>query len=647
MTGGYLLEIDNAYYASEKCWFKTDSGDYYVIKSPEYVSKEGMEYISNFVNEYDRCINNYGINPDNGKKLKDYIDIEEIAKVVLIQELSKNSDGFESSTYLYKEKDEDVLHAGSIWDFDGSYSSRIDLEELINPEGFLCRTNLIYVPEVQIAMQKIFTEELYPIINNIILGTSDGTYLKSIDSYSEELDATQKMNFKVWDLYKLSLNRFNNYEEGIDFLRDFISARAKWMNNELYDMVRKLDYCLMTETNFFDAQYYQNKYPDLKAAFGNDYYKLYEHYINFGIKEGRQASAVFNPKYYLLNYEDLYSTFTGSDKYVQALNHFMNIGIYEGRVGSSEFDISIYKEKYSDLVTAFGNNNKLYYEHYLSSGIKEKRTAISNLQLTYGIFFDAKYYADKYSDLKNAYGYNEDKLFEHYITLGIKEGRQASEIFNPVHYLKYYSDLNNAFNDSNKYVKALYHFLNCGIQEGRIGSYEFDINVYKNYKDLSAMYKNNNSLYYSHYINYGKSEGRKALGNLIITEGVLFNAEYYSNKYADLKNVYGMDYDGLYEHFKLYGIKEGRQASPVFNAKYYLEKYEDLKLAFTGDNKYINAYYHFLNYGMAEGRQGSEAFDVEIYKNIYTDLQKAFGEDLVAYYKHYIKNGMSEGRQGI
>ena len=39
----------------------------------------------------------------------------------------------------------------------------------------------------------------------------------------------------------------------------------------------------------FDAVRYANEYPDLKNAFGNDKNALYNHYVNYGVKEGRLA----------------------------------------------------------------------------------------------------------------------------------------------------------------------------------------------------------------------------------------------------------------------------------------------------------------------------------------------------------------------
>jgi hypothetical protein len=46
ITGGYLVELDNNYGMGEPCYFKTKNGNVYVVKSPEYASREEVEYIA-------------------------------------------------------------------------------------------------------------------------------------------------------------------------------------------------------------------------------------------------------------------------------------------------------------------------------------------------------------------------------------------------------------------------------------------------------------------------------------------------------------------------------------------------------------------------------------------------------------------------
>lgn len=89
-------------------------------------------------------------------------------------------------------------------------------------------------------------------------------------------------------------------------------------------MYNGVDYALV-----FNPTYYAEKYSDLKAVFGTDSLKLFEHFIMFGMNEGRQATESFN---------------------VQA-----------------------YKNRYEDLQIVFGEDLPRYYLHYVMFGYAEKR----------------------------------------------------------------------------------------------------------------------------------------------------------------------------------------------------------------------------------------------------------------------------------
>lgn len=79
----------------------------------------------------------------------------------------------------------------------------------------------------------------------------------------------------------------------------------------------------------FNFDYYYNKYPDLQKAFGKNTEQLFNHFVTYGMKEGRQASADFN--------------------------------VYN------------YKGRYEDLRKAFGDDLTSYYVHYIVHGVREKR----------------------------------------------------------------------------------------------------------------------------------------------------------------------------------------------------------------------------------------------------------------------------------
>ena len=195
-----------------------------------------------------------------------------------------------------------------------------------------------------------------------------------------------------------------------------------------------------------------------------------------------------------------------------------------------------------------------------------------------------------------------------------------SAVFDADYYLKNNPDVAKwANNDKDK---ALQHFINYGMAEGRRGSEAFDVQSYYNeYPDLRAAYGTDLARYYEHYMSYGKSEGRHATG---------------CSKIKGLRTSSG-----------------GVDYAPVYDPGYYLSRNDDVEEAYTkvsgcgvtmlDDGAVLR---HFIRHGMAEGRRGSEAFDVYGYKTRYLDLRKAFGNNLKAYYTHYLKYGLKERRNG-
>lgn len=84
-------------------------------------------------------------------------------------------------------------------------------------------------------------------------------------------------------------------------------------------------------SDVFDADYYAEQNPDVVALFGTDPTVLYNHFVIYGVNEGRQGMASFN--------------------------------------------VTQYRNSYTDLQAAFGNNWDAYVEHYFTSGVSEGRTS--------------------------------------------------------------------------------------------------------------------------------------------------------------------------------------------------------------------------------------------------------------------------------
>ena len=167
----------------------------------------------------------------------------------------------------------------------------------------------------------------------------------------------------------------------------------------------------------FDAEFYSNRYQDLKKAFGKDEGQLSNHFYSIGIKEGRSASPAFDVDYYLKANSDLKKAF-GSD-HVEAFNHFINIGYKENRDLSPVFHLGYYKKNNNDVIEVYGEDNtQEIMNHFLVYGMKEGRVSSPN--------FNLAAYKKKYKDLVKAFGDNNKEYYIHYLNIGIKEGREAT-----------------------------------------------------------------------------------------------------------------------------------------------------------------------------------------------------------------------------
>ncbi|MBQ9609305.1 MAG: CAP domain-containing protein [Lachnospiraceae bacterium] len=186
-------------------------------------------------------------------------------------------------------------------------------------------------------------------------------------------------------------------------------------------------------------------------------------------------SSVYDYSYYINKYSDLKSAF-GSNQ-AAAFNHFINNGMNEGRQASEDFNVSIYKANYADLRAAYGNDLKSYYLHYINHGKKEGRNAktlINNSSGTsttvyngvdYSAVYDYNYYINKYPDLKAAFEGNPTAALNHFVNCGMNEGRQAKATFNASNYKNKYADLCSAFGGN---MKCYYiHYISCGQNENR------------------------------------------------------------------------------------------------------------------------------------------------------------------------------------
>lgn len=129
--------------------------------------------------------------------------------------------------------------------------------------------------------------------------------------------------------------------------------------------------------DIFNAKYYADQYKDLYDAFGYDEEALYDHYLTYGINEGRSMNPIIDVVKYREGYEDLDTAF--GDNWDAYVDHYFTYGIKEKRDNGTDFDIAAYVEAYDDIEEAFGNDFVAIAEHYQTFGINENRQESSKV----------------------------------------------------------------------------------------------------------------------------------------------------------------------------------------------------------------------------------------------------------------------------
>lgn len=128
ITGGYLIELDNNSKGS-----RADFGSYfitntefgenlYVVKSPEYCSKEQIEYIARLFAEVEEAMAAPDGKNSLGKHYSEYIDVDSYAVAYIMAELGRNYDAGSASIFFNKNVDKNgevaKIVKGPLWDCD-------------------------------------------------------------------------------------------------------------------------------------------------------------------------------------------------------------------------------------------------------------------------------------------------------------------------------------------------------------------------------------------------------------------------------------------------------------------------------------------------------------------------------------------------
>ena len=261
VNGGYIIKIDKPTGDGESCSTCYDSSfsfrssyntkgeisnesEIYFIyhyPKPDEISEDQKDYIKSVIYDFETALISA-----NSQNLIDIIDIDSFVDFFIINELSKNPDGYRLSTFLNKDF-EGKLKMGPIWDFNLAFAN-VDYCDGSNPEGWIYNFNNICPGDVwqvpfwwtNLMQKEVFKSALkirWEALRSSKLSNSE--IFGKINSYKDYLESNKviNQNFYIWPVLGQYVwpNYFvgSSHQEEIDFMKNWITDRLSWMDNQI------------------------------------------------------------------------------------------------------------------------------------------------------------------------------------------------------------------------------------------------------------------------------------------------------------------------------------------------------------------------------------------------------------------------------
>ena len=226
ISGGYVIAADQWAKMSGESYYESDKGVIYTIKYPDNKDRvpEQSEYIQNAFNLAEG---------ESYNSTLDRIDLETFCKYILIEDLTGNGEAF-WSTYMTKERNDDKIYFGPVWDFDISFDNDRRIYPVLEIKDFVFRHGSSAGTMNTLAEKILFTDEGLKKLKDVWrkyseVVVSKANLLKYISDEVNEIDQSQKLNFMRWDILN-TLVLINpvargSFEAEVDFLKEFIQKR--------------------------------------------------------------------------------------------------------------------------------------------------------------------------------------------------------------------------------------------------------------------------------------------------------------------------------------------------------------------------------------------------------------------------------------
>lgn len=234
ISGGYLFEKDFfTHWKKDGAGFTTTKGNVFTVKSPQHASRGQVEYLARYIQKIDDMLN------EGNVEYRNYIDFETFARKFIVDEIALSYDVNVTSMFYYKEKDDDFIYAGPVWDFDGAFGETnsgwleghwVNYEySCVYPfrseEDTLNWYRILYDDEV-------FINRMIEIYSNALPDMEELIESK-IDRYADYIRKAVELDTFRWEYIDTtddSPGHYTEFDNNVRYLKYFLAHRLNYLN---------------------------------------------------------------------------------------------------------------------------------------------------------------------------------------------------------------------------------------------------------------------------------------------------------------------------------------------------------------------------------------------------------------------------------
>jgi len=253
LTGGYLLKVDRYdtstdHFTSSFNSIPNNTTIEYVYDDPEDIDLLPVQeqYIRDYIYDFEYAAFQSTF-ADTSIGYRKFSDINSFVDHFLVNEVSRNVDGYRLSAFLYKDKDSNggKLKAGPLWDYNIAYGNA-DYCNGGSTTGYALDFNTDCPGDgwqIPFWWYKMLSDSNFVNIakcryNELRTNVLSDQYLEDfIDSVVVVLDEAQERNFTQWPILGTYVwpNNFvgNTFTEEINYLKAWLTLRLDWLDANL------------------------------------------------------------------------------------------------------------------------------------------------------------------------------------------------------------------------------------------------------------------------------------------------------------------------------------------------------------------------------------------------------------------------------